>query len=153
MHITKTISLFCFTAYCSAALISCTGKKTDTVINEVAQMDTVAVQAEVWHMEELYWQYVLANDTVSYKKLWHEDFIGYPSFGDGVADKSKIASWITKLHADSTIIFNCILTKKAVNVIGDVVIAFYDTDQTYTNTKTGEVQSQTSKFTHTCKKI
>ena len=49
------------------------------------------LENEVWNMEKLYWEYVEKNDTISYKKLWHDDFIGYPSFGDGVSNKAKIA--------------------------------------------------------------
>ena len=53
-------------------------------------------------MEERYWDYVEKNDTIAYKELWHNDFIGYPSFGDGVSNKSKIAIWIPELHQDTT---------------------------------------------------
>jgi len=33
----------------------------------------------VWNLEEAYWQFVKAGDVDSYKKLWHEDFVGLSS--------------------------------------------------------------------------
>lgn len=63
--------------------------------NKASQAPTIStteLEDDAWHMEELYWEYVQNIDTVPYKILWHDDFIGYPSFGDGVSDASKIAS-------------------------------------------------------------
>lgn len=103
-------------------------------------------------MEELYWEYVQKNDTVAYKTLWHNDFIGYPSFGDGVSNKSKIAVWIPELHQDASLTFNYKLYKKAVNAIDDVVIVFYDADEIWTDKENKVVRKETLKFTHTWKK-
>jgi hypothetical protein len=111
------------------------------------------MEDEAWHMEELYWEYVQNIDTVSYKTLWHEDFIGYPGFGDGVADKSKIDSWIPDLHKDSELKYSYILYKKASNAIEDVVIVFYDTDFLWTDKDNQVVRKETRKFTHTWKKL
>lgn len=111
------------------------------------------MEDEAWHMEEMYWQYVQNIDTVPYKTLWHEDFIGYPGFGDGVADKSKIASWIPDLHKDSDLKYSYTLYKKASNAIEDVVIVFYDTDFLWTDKDNQVVRKETRKFTHTWKKL
>jgi hypothetical protein len=110
------------------------------------------MEDEAWHMEELYWEYVQNMDTVTYKTLWHEDFIGYPGFGDGVADKSKIDSWIPDLHKDSDLKYSYTLYKKASNAIEDVVMVFYDTDFLWTNKDNQVVRKETRKFTHTWKK-
>jgi hypothetical protein len=107
---------------------------------------------EAWQMEERYWDYVEKIDTTSYKKLWHDDFIGYPSFGDGVSNKSKIAVWIPELHQDSSLTFSYKLYKRAVNSIDDVVIVFYDADEIWTNKENKIVRKETYKFTHTWKK-
>lgn len=103
-------------------------------------------------MEERYWDYVEKIDTVAYKKLWHNDFIGYPSFGDGVSNKSKIAIWIPGLHQDSSLKFSYKLYKNAVNSIGDVVIVFYGADYIWTDNDDNVVRMVTKKFTHTWKK-
>lgn len=107
---------------------------------------------QAWQMEEQYWDYVAKMDTVAYKKLWHKDFIGYPSFGDGVSGKSKIAIWIPELHQDSSLKFSYRLYKKAVNSIDDVVLAFYDADWIWTDREDKVVRKVTKKVTHTWKK-
>ena len=108
---------------------------------------------EAWHMEEQYWKFVQNNDTISYKKLWHEDFMGYPSFGDDVSGKNGISVWIPKLHEDKNLKFNYELRKKGVNAIDDVVIVFYDADEIWTDSKNKVVRKETFKFTQYMEKI
>ncbi|MBA4300707.1 MAG: nuclear transport factor 2 family protein [Cyclobacterium sp.] len=116
-------------------------------------MTKTQLEDEAWQMEELYWEYVQKSDTVNYKTLWHDDFIGYPSFGNGVSDVSKIASWIPDLHKDPNLKFRYILHKKASNAIEDVVMVFYDADEIWTNKQNQVVRKETYKFTHTWKKV
>lgn len=138
----------------SIAMTRCNEKRKNTgkseMTNQVATKETL--KNEAWYMEELYWEYVEKNDTVNYKNLWHNDFIGYPSFGDGTSDKSKIAVWIPELHKDTSQAFSYKLYKKAVNAIDDVVIVFYDADEIWTNRQNEIVKKETFKFTHTWKK-
>lgn len=110
------------------------------------------IENQVWQMEEKYWEYVENIDTTAYKKLWHDDFMGYPSFGDGVSNKSKIAVWIPELHQDSTLTFRYKLFKRGVNAIDNVVIVFYDADEFWTDKENKIVKKETYKFTHTWKK-
>ncbi len=119
----------------------------------IPALNKTDLENEAWQMEELYWEYVQNIDTVLYKKLWHDDFIGYPSFGDGVSDVSKIASWIPDLHKDPNLKFSYILYKKASNAIDDVVMVFYDTDEIWTDKDNKVVRKETYKFTHTWKKV
>jgi len=134
--------------------MGCKEKRADSAITETVEpiIDKAILEDEAWQMEEKYWQYVQNNDTITYKTLWHDDFIGYPSFGDGTANKSKIAIWIPKLHADPNQKFSYQLYRKATNAIDDVVIVFYDADEVWTNQETNEVTKKTLKFTHTWKK-
>lgn len=127
--------------------------KSQTSSESETTMTTSQMEDEAWHMEELYWEYVQNIDTVAYKTLWHEDFTGYPSFGDGVAGKSKIASWIPALHQDPNLKFSYTLHKKASNAIEDVVMVFYDTDYFWTDNENNIVRKERYKFTHTWKKI
>lgn len=122
-------------------------------ISIMASAQTPAkLKGEVWHMEELYWDYVEKNDTISYKTLWHDDFMGYPSFGDGVSGKAGIAVWIPELHKDKTLKFSYKLYKRGVNAIDDVFMVFYDADEIWTDTQNKVVRKETLKFTHTWKK-
>jgi len=149
MNLNQLIAALIFAGLFSTQ--GCSDKNKNSTTPEPVNKDTL--KTEAWQMEERYWDYVQQNDTVSYKKLWHEDFIGYPSFGDGVSGKSGIASWIPKLHEDSSRVFSYTLYKKAVNVIDDVVIVFYDADETWTEKATGKVsRNDRLKFTHTWKK-
>jgi len=117
-----------------------------------ATVNKEELENEAWQMEVKYWDYVQEIDTVAYKNLWHNDFIGYPSFGDGVSNKSKIAMWIPELHKDPNLKFSYKLYRKATNAIDDVVIVFYDADEIWTDKENNIVRKETFKFTHTWKK-
>lgn len=137
------------------SLMSCKENRKDSSQSET-QIHTISkseIEDEAWHMEEMYWECVQKMDTVAYKKLWHDDFIGYPSFGDGVSGKSKIAIWIPELHQDPDLKYSYTLHKKASNAIDDVVMVFYDTDYFWTNKEDQVVRKETYKFTHTWKKV
>lgn len=154
MFKTKFILVLAVTLFLSSPISSCNEESQDSnkseVLNSTANKDTLQNQA--WQMEEQYWNYVEKNDTVPYKKLWHDDFIGYPSFGNGVSNKSGIAVWIPALHKDTSLTFSYKLYKKAVNAIDDVVIVFYDADEIWTDKKNIVVKKEPFKFTHTWKK-
>jgi hypothetical protein len=136
------------------AITGCKQNNTDSQNAETALpgMTVESIENQVWQMEEQYWDYVKRIDTSAYKKLWHDEFVGYPSFGDGVSNKSKIAVWIPELHRDSSLTFSYKLHKKAVNAIEDVVIVFYDADEIWTDKENKIVRKETYKLTHTWKK-
>lgn len=136
------------------ALSSCGEKPKNPSEDEISApiLSKTELENEAWQMEERYWEYVQNIDTVAYKTLWHDDFIGYPSFGDGVSDVSKIASWIPDLHKDPNLKFSYILSKKASNAIEDVVMVFYDADEIWTDKDNKVIRKETYKFTHTWKK-
>ena len=127
-------------------------KKSEPTETITATVSKQELENEAWQMEEKYWDYVQKIDTIAYKNLWHNDFIGYPSFGDGVSNKSKIAIWIPELHQDPNLKFSYKLYRKATNAIDDVVIVFYDADEIWTNKDGNIVKKETFKFTHTWKK-
>ncbi len=106
---------------------------------------------EVWQRETLYWQLVEKNDTTAYKTLWHKDFIGYA--GNDIVNKSQIAAWITDLFKDKKIKYTAEIHKKAVNVVDNIVMTFYDEYDVFTNTKTRTVTKELFKITHTWKKF
>jgi len=136
------------------AITSCNEKNKKSAATEIISptISKEELENEAWTMEEKYWDYVQKKDTVAYKDLWHDDFIGYPSFGDGVSNKSKIAIWIPELHKDPNLKFSYRLYRKATNAIEDVVIVFYDADEIWTDKENNIVRKEVFKFTHTWKK-
>ncbi|MCK0180614.1 nuclear transport factor 2 family protein [Flavobacteriaceae bacterium S0862] len=151
----RLILPFTFALFLLVTITSCNEKikESENTQATLPAINKEDLEDEVWLMEELYWDYVMKNDTIAYKKLWHNDFIGYPSFGDGVSDKSKIASWIPGLHEDQSRIYSVKLHKKAVNSIADVVIVFYDYDRFWTDKQNNILEKDTFKITHTWKKL
>ncbi|WP_373520418.1 nuclear transport factor 2 family protein [Aquiflexum sp.] len=153
MKTKKSIPIIVFAFLASLIMAGCSESSSNSSEEEktAPTPNKSEIEDEAWHMEELYWEYVQDIDTVAYKTLWHEDFIGYPGFGDGVADKSKIDSWIPDLHKDPELKYSYTLHKKASNAIEDVVMVFYDTDYFWKNNQNEIVRRQTFKFTHTWK--
>lgn len=153
MKLSKQILTSMIGLFLVVTIISCNKKNkesetTETILPTVSKEE---LENEAWQMEEKYWDYVQKIDTVAYKKLWHNDFIGYPSFGDGVSNKSKIAIWIPELHKDPNLKFSYKLYRKATNAIDDVVIVFYDADEIWTDNDNNIVRKETFKLTHTWK--
>ena len=110
-----------------------------------------SVKNAVWQMEERYWQYVKANDIKSYLTLWDDNFIGYPS-GGKITGKNHISDWVTEQFKDKSRKYSYELNRKTENVFGDIVIAFYDVTETWTNDKNVLLDKNTFKITHTWKK-
>ena len=154
MKLSKLSLFLIVTLFLSVLITGCTSDKENTPQSDkpMSANRKDEIENEAWKMEEKYWDYVKNIDTNAYKNLWHDDFIGYPSFGDGVSDKSKIAFWIPELHQDPNLIFDFKLYKKAVNAIDDMVIVFYDADEIWRDKNNNVVRQETFKFTHTWKK-
>lgn len=153
MNKSSSLYLILFALLVSGLLSSCKENPDSSPIEEAPKSTNSELEDEAWHMEELYWEYVQKIDTVAYKTLWHDDFMGYPGFGNGVSDVSKIASWIPDLHKDPDLRYSYVLHKKGSNAIEDVVMVFYDTDYFWTDKANQVVRKETYKFTHTWKKV
>jgi hypothetical protein len=83
--------------------------------------------------------------------LWHTSFIGYP--GADTLTKNTIGDWITGSHNKIDQFYEFRITKKAVNVFGDVAIVFYDDEDIWKNSKGEVVSRETYKIIHTWKKF
>src|SRR5436305_291625 len=57
--------------------------------------DANKYEAQVWGLEQSYWDDVKANDLEKYRALWHEQFVGWPWFSPSPVHKDHIADWIT----------------------------------------------------------
>ena len=108
------------------------------------------IKNDIWQLEENYWKYVKEKDYPSYRKLWDENFLGYPS-NNTVGDKAHITDWMTEMYKQPGV-FNYTLTRKVENVFGDIVIVFYDVSHNFTNEKNEVVKTGHFKIIHTWKK-
>jgi catechol 2,3-dioxygenase-like lactoylglutathione lyase family enzyme len=111
-----------------------------------------AIKNEVWQKEEDYWVYIKKRDLASYRTLWDDQFIGYPST-NVIGNKAHITDWIDEMYQNKKdLTFNYELTRKVENVFGDIVIVLYDASQLWTNSKGEITEKKTFKLTHTWKK-
>ena len=58
-----------------------------------------ADEQAVWKLEHSYWEYVKAQDVAGYKALWHENFVGWPSFSPQPLRKDHVADWMITYQA------------------------------------------------------
>ncbi len=110
-----------------------------------------AVKNEIWQKESDYWKYVKEKDIQSYVSLWDDNFLGYPS-NNTVGNKAHITDWLTEMYKENIGDYNYELTRKVENVFGDIVIAFYDVAQQWTNKKGAIIKKSNIKIIHTWKK-
>jgi hypothetical protein len=108
-------------------------------------------EAAVWRLEEDYWKYVKAMDLDSYRTLWDERFVGWPSFSPLPLGKDRIGEWIPPLHQDPAKVFDYELKREAVRSFGDVVVAHYLYKSIHRDAKSGAVvdESKWNRITHT----
>jgi hypothetical protein len=93
----------------------------DSLFNSHHSKDEQAV----WELEESYWRYARENDTVSYRNLWDDRFIGWPGLSEPPADKKHITDWIASLHENPDSLWRYQLKNKMVRSFGDVVVVKY----------------------------
>lgn len=102
-------------------------------------------QKEVWQMEELYWKDVQDANATHYMTLWHEDFLGWPSFSphpigkDGIADST--AGWFAGFVSYEFV-------EKSVRVTGDIGITQYAVRITR-SASDGKLATNITRITHT----
>jgi|GEM_PF-2321004 len=154
MKLSKLIMTIATGLFLLVAVESCNennkeSKPTKTVLPKISKEE---FENEAWEMEKKYWAYAQKNDTVAYKKLWHNDFIGRPGAGDEVVNKSMVTNWIPELHSDQNLKFSYKLYRKVTNAIDDVVIVFYDVDTIWTDKENNVVEKFSFAMFHTWRK-
>ena len=58
-------------------------------------------ETAVWKLEYSYWDDVKALDLVSYRALWHPNFIGWPFVSSTPQNKDHITDWIDQYTANA----------------------------------------------------
>jgi len=102
----------------------------------------------VWKLEHAYWEYVKAQDLASYKALWREDFVGWPSSSAEPVRKDHIADWITRYAAKGLHLKSYMLRPAASQKSGQLVVVHYWVTMTWTGADNSE-QPETIRVMHT----
>ncbi len=108
---------------------------------------SAADEESVWRREHAYWRYVEKNDLASYKDLWHENFLGWPSVSSTPVHKGHITDWITS-QTSKGLTFKFVEFKPAgIQVTGDVAAACYWITFRWQD-KDGQGEAHTIRITH-----
>ena len=104
-------------------------------------------EQRIWERERAYWHYVEKNDLAAYAKLWHEDFLGWPSISAKPVRKDHITDWITSQTSKGTIFKAGELKPAALKVTGDIAFACYWITFRWVD-KEGNGTTHTFRITH-----
>jgi len=115
------------------------------LVNLSTAQDLSPRQKEVWQMEETYWKDLQTTNFTHYMTLWHEDFLGWPSFSPHPVNKDGIAD---SLPTSMSGVLSYEFLEKAVRVTGEVGITQYAVKFTRT-IPGGQIESRVSRITHT----
>jgi ketosteroid isomerase-like protein len=111
--------------------------------------DSARKETQVWNLEKAYWEYVKANDLERYRALWHEDFVGWPSFSPSPVRKDHIADWITANISKGIKLQSYAIEQLAIHVTGDVAITHYRVKMNWLHSEGADAPTETSRITHT----
>ena len=102
----------------------------------------------VWKLEHSYWEYVKAQDLANYKSLWHENFVGWPSFSAQPVRKHQVTDWMTKYAAKGLHLKSYTLKPAASEATGALVVVHYWVTTVWIGTN-GSEQPETVRIMHT----
>lgn len=84
-----------------------------------------ADEQAVWKMEHQYWEHVKALDLVSYRAMWHADFVGWPSVSARPVRKDHITDWITAYTEKGQHLSSYSLEPAASHATDNIVVTYY----------------------------
>jgi hypothetical protein len=105
-------------------------------------------ETAVWKLEYSYWDDVKALDLVSYRALWHTDFIGWPFFSPAPVHKDHIVDWLDQYAAKGLRLRSYSLRPTGSHATGNIVVTYYLLTATWQD-KNGHGEPQTTRITHT----
>jgi len=105
-------------------------------------------ETAVWKLEYSYWDDVKSLDLVSYRALWHADFIGWPFVSPTPLHKDRVTDWIDHYTAKGLHLRSYSLRPAASHATGNIVVTYYWLTATWQD-KNGHGEPQTSRITHT----
>jgi ketosteroid isomerase-like protein len=107
-----------------------------------------ADEKAVWKLEHSYWEYVKSQDVASYKELWHDNFVGWPSFSAQPQRKDHITDWLTSYTARGSRLKSYELKPAASQATGQLVVVHYWVTTVWAK-KDGSEQTEARRITHT----
>lgn len=107
-----------------------------------------AEEQAVWRLEHSYWEYVKAQDVALYKGLWHENFLGWPSFSAKPVRKDHVADWLIRYDANGLRLESYDLKPAGTQSTGNLVVVHYLITTVWTK-KDSSKQTETGRIMHT----
>jgi hypothetical protein len=102
----------------------------------------------IWELENSYWRDVQENNLTAYRRVWHKDFLGWPSVSEAPVHKDHITDWITS-QTSKGLSFKLIAFKPAaIQASGELVVACYRITSKWVD-KDGMGTERTVRITHT----
>ncbi len=110
-----------------------------------AAQELTELQAEVWRMEETYWERLRSRDIEGYMELWHPDYVGWPRSNAVPIGTTEIRALIERSRLRPE---RYDLTPRAIRLFGDVAIVHYTYRYASIDAEGAEVESS-GRITHT----
>jgi ketosteroid isomerase-like protein len=107
-----------------------------------------ADEKAVWKLEHSYWEDVKAFDLVSYRALWHPDFVGWPYVSPEPQGKEHVTDWLDQYIAKGVRLKSYSIQPATSHATGNIVITYYRVTALWVD-KSGNGKPQTSRLTHT----
>jgi hypothetical protein len=107
-----------------------------------------ADERAVWKLEQAYWKYVQAGDLESYRRLWHPNFLGWPTSSAKPKRKDHITDWITNYTQKGLRLKSYDLEPAGSQVTENVVMTYYWITDRWVD-KEGQGESELNRITHT----
>lgn len=107
-----------------------------------------ADEQAIWKLEHSYWEYVKAQDLAKYKELWHDNFLGWPSFSPHPVGKDHIADWLTAYGSRGLSLKTYSLQAEGSRATGQLVVVHYLITTVWAK-KDGSEQTETRRIAHT----
>ncbi len=108
-------------------------------------------EAEVWQLEELYWQYLKKGNEAGYMGQWHADFLGWPISSDQPIDRSTVKEATAKFFDGTLTRVEYDLKAIGVRVFGKTAVIYAHCDWTEED-REGKKEEISVRYTHTWKK-
>jgi ketosteroid isomerase-like protein len=107
-----------------------------------------ADEEKVWSLEQAYWHFVQSNDLEHYRRLWHEQFLGWPSVSPEPLRKDHITDWMVAHTSKGESLKPYNLERLSVQVTDNIATSAYRVRLVWVE-KNGNEQPGTLRIVHT----